>query len=133
MCWVCAGLFERLEFCEAQGLGRVGALVREALGEHGRELHMREDFTTKDTKGTKEEGAIHGGVVVSCGGAGGVAGAGEGAGGGGGVEGAGGPVPTGAGEAGAGAAPVVAGVEGAVWGSGGGGQVGGGGGDSGEG
>lgn len=66
MCWVCAGLFERLEFCEAEGLARVGALVREALGEHGRELHVREDFTTKDTKDaqggifTKEEEGAEG-------------------------------------------------------------------------
>lgn len=47
ICWLCAALFERLEYCEANKLVRVGELVRDALAEHGREPHEESIFNAK--------------------------------------------------------------------------------------
>lgn len=57
MCSLCAGLFERMEYCEEHGLARVGQLVRDALAEHGSRRHDvlyepvagDEQFTHKET------------------------------------------------------------------------------------
>lgn len=56
MCWVCAGLFERLEYCEAQGLMRAGAAVYEALAEHGREKHESVELSAVNGEQVIHEG-----------------------------------------------------------------------------